>query len=316
MAMGKGVPDVDANTAATSRWNAIAEANGKTISYTGGNLEEYFKKVDTGTNTTSRAATATDLLSLAFDLQGKKVDDLATKLKSQTSELAAANAAVNQYATTLAGQLLGGIDLSAAQQTGTDLGMSTMAAFDAQIAQANWFGNVLEEVKRQNGSQALIDYIAAQGPEAGGRFGQEAIDNGLIPEFSTKLDAVIGSANTLAQAMVPEYLRAGVDSAEQNIQGLADTFGANADKLAKIGKRIGKTIGDNSRAQILDAVAQAIAEAETSRTAAEARNKATAAASNLLSDQQVAQAFARIIQTSNSRTGYSMGVPIPSPVLG
>jgi hypothetical protein len=191
-----------------------------------------------------------------------------------------------------------------------------MAALDAQIAQANWFGNVLEEVKRQNGSQALIDYMAQAGPAAGGKFGQEAIDNGLIPEFSSKLDAVVASANTLAQSMVPEYLRAGVESAEQNIAGMATTFGENADKLVKIGKRIGKTVGDNAKVEILKAVEDALAAAEASRTAAEARNRANAAAANLLSDQQLGQAFSRIIQTTNSRTGYSMGVPIPSPVLG
>lgn len=316
MAMGKLTPEVDRNAAATTKWNAIAEANGATIKTNGGNVKEYFAALDKTTGSTGATTTATDLLTTAFDLQSKVVADGSDKLQKQTDKLKAANEAVANYASTLAGQLLGGIDLGAAQQTGTDLGMSTMAAFDAQIAQANWFGNVLEEVKRQNGSQALIDYMAQAGPAAGGKFGQEAIDNGLIPEFSSKLDAVIGSANTLAQAMVPEYLRAGVDSAEQNIAGMAATFGENSDKLVKMGKRIGKTVGDNAKVEILKAVEDALEAAEASRTAAEARNRATSAAANLLSDQQVAQAFARIIQTSNSRTGYSMGIPIPSPVLG
>lgn len=316
MAMGKGIPEIDKNAASTMRWNAIAKEADKTTSTNGGNLEEYFAKLEKTTSSTNSTTTATDLLSTAFELQSKVVAEGSEKLQKQTDKLEAANEAVSNYASTLAGQLLGGIDLGAAQQTGTDLGMSTMAAFDAQIAQANWFGNVLEEVKRQNGSQALIDYMAQAGPEAGGKFGQEAIDNGLIPEFSSKLDAVITSANTLAQAMVPEYLRAGVDSAEQNLLGMATTFGENSDKLAKMGKRIGKTVGDNAKIEILKAVTDALEAAEASRTAAEARNRATTAAANLLSDQQVAQAFSRIIQTSNSRIGYSMGVPIPSPVLG
>lgn len=316
MAMGKGIPEIDKNAASTMRWNAIAKEADKTTSTNGGNLEDYFAKLEKTTSSTNSTTTATDLLSTAFELQSKVVAEGSEKLQKQTDKLEAANEAVSNYASTLAGQLLGGIDLGAAQQTGTDLGMSTMAAFDAQIAQANWFGNVLEEVKRQNGSQALIDYMAQAGPEAGGKFGQEAIDNGLIPEFSSKLDAVITSANTLAQAMVPEYLRAGVDSAEQNLLGMATTFGENSDKLAKMGKRIGKTVGDNAKIEILKAVTDALEAAEASRTAAEARNRATTAAANLLSDQQVAQAFSRIIQTSNSRIGYSMGVPIPSPVLG
>ena len=319
----------DAKAASTSGWLtpmeqremvsptvAAAIEAGSTMDRYTGKLVEYGTVVQSVGGSSASAATSADLLTTAFELQSKVVDTGSEALKRQTGELAAANAAVAQYASTLAGQLLGGIDLGAAQQTGSQLGITTLAAFDAQIAQANWFGNVLEEVRRQGGSQALIDYMAQAGPEAGGRFGQEAIDNGLIPTFSSKLDAVIASANELSQAMVPEYLRAGVDSAEQNLEGLATTFGENADKLAKIGKRIGKTIGDNSRVEILRAVADAIAEAEASRSAAEARNTANAAAASLLSDQQIAQAFARIITTSNSRTGYSMGVPIPSPVFG
>lgn len=319
----------DAKAASTSGWLtpmeqremvsptvAAAIEAGSTMDRYTGKLVEYGAVVQSVGGSSASAATSADLLTTAFELQSKVVDTGSEALKRQTGELAAANAAVAQYASTLAGQLLGGIDLGAAQQTGSELGITTLAAFDAQIAQANWFGNVLEEVRRQGGSQALIDYMAAAGPEAGGKFGQEAIDNGLIPTFSSKLDAVIASANQLSQAMVPEYLRAGVDSAEQNLEGLATTFGENADKLAKIGKRIGKTIGDNSRVEILRAVADAIAEAEASRSAAAARNTANAAAASLLSDQQIAQAFARIITTSNSRTGYSMGVPIPSPVFG
>ena len=295
---------------------SAAIAAGQATAQYGGKLVEYGKAVEEVGTANTGTTTTTNLLSTAFELQSKVVADGSEKLRKQTAELQAANAAVDQYASTLAGQLLGGIDLAAAQQTGTDLGMTTMAALDAQIAQANWFGNVLEEVKRQNGSQALIDYMAQAGPEAGGKFGQEAIDNGLIPEFSSKLDLVIASANKLGQAMVPEGLRAGVDFAQQGLQGMADEFAMNSDKLAKIGKRMGKTIGDNSRVELLKAVADAIGEAEASRSAAEARNRATTAAANLLSDQQTAQAFSRIIQTSNSRIGYSMGVPIPSPVLG
>lgn len=316
MAMGATVPQVDASTAAASRYTAQAEALGHSVSYTGGNLREYFADVNATASSTGAATTETDRLTKAFELQSKVVEDGSTKLEAQVGKLEAANAAVKEYADTLAGQLLGGIDLTAAQQTGTDLGTSTMAAFDAQIAQANWFGNVLEEVKRQGGSQALIDYMAAAGPEAGGKFGQEAIDNGLIPEFSSKLDAVIASANELAQSMVPEYLTAGVDSAEQNVKGLVTGLTDNIDKLQKIGKRLGKTIGDEMKAEILAAAAAAIAEAEAARTASEARAAANAAASSVLSDQQIAQAFARIISTSNARTGYTTGNTTTSPVFG
>jgi hypothetical protein len=90
----------------------------------------------------------------------------------------------------------------------------------------------------------------------------------------------------------------------------------NSDKLVKIGKRMGKTIGDNATVEILKAVTDALDVAEKSRTAAAAREATRQLSGNLMSDQQIAQQFVRIVTTSNSRTGYSMGVPIPSPVLG
>ena len=36
----------------------------------------------------------------------------------------------------------------------------------------------------------------------------------------------------------------------------------------------------------------------------------------VVSEQQIAQALQRLISNSNARAGYSMGIPVPTPVLG
>ena len=301
----------------TSRYTGLAESLGKTIKLTGGNLKEYFASFDKGTTATGAAAKETDLLTTAFDLQRGVVEKLQGTLEQQVSDLDAATAAAREYSTTLASQLLGGIDLGAAQQTGTELGISTLDAFDRQIAEAEWFGNVLTSIKASGADQRLIDQLAALGPAAGGKLAQEMIDKGLVQTFSDRLVDVIDTANTTAQAMVPEFLLAGVDSAEQFVDGTIEQLLKEQDRLKTIGKTIGKGIGKNIKAEIAQAVAEAVASAQAAKTAAAAERASEIAAQQVVvSEQQIAQALQRLIGNSNARAGYSMGIPVPTPVLG
>jgi hypothetical protein len=317
MAMGKGTPDIDASAAATSRWNAQAQALGKVIKYTGGNVEEYFSKVDRTASASGSAAKETDLLTTAFDLQRGVVEKLQGTLDSQVTDLEAATQAARDYSTTLASQLLGGIDLGAAQQTGTDLGISTLDAFDRQIAEAEWFGNVLSSIKASGADQRLIDQLAALGPAAGGKLAQEMLDKGLVQTFSDRLVDVVNVANTTAQAMVPEFLTAGIDSAEDFVDGTIEQLVKEQARLKAIGKNVGKGIGANIKSEIADAVAEAVKAAQAAKTAAAAERAAEIAAQQVtVSEQQIAQALQRLIGNSNARAGYSMGVPVPTPVLG
>ena len=62
--------------------------------------------------------------------------------------------------------------------------MSSLDAFDRQIEQHEWFGNVLTAIRSSGADQSLIDQIASLGPEAGGKLGQEMLDKGLVTAFS------------------------------------------------------------------------------------------------------------------------------------
>ena len=117
--------------------------------------------------------------------------------------------------------------------------------------------------------------------------------------------------------MVPEFLTAGVDSATDFVDGTIEQLLLEQDRLKKIGKTMGKAIGVNIKAEIAQAVAEAVAAAQAAKTAAAAERASEIAAQQVVvSEQQIAQALQRLITNSNSRAGYSMGVPVQTPVLG
>ena len=295
---------------------AAIQAGNATATY-GGILQDYGKKIEVTSASTGGLRRETDVLTTGFDLQREVVEKLQATLDSQVSDLERATQAVRDYSHTLATQLLGGVDLGAAQQTGAELGISTLEAFDAQIAQAQWFGNVLSSIKSSGADQRLIDQLAALGPAAGGKLAQEMIDKGLVQTFSDRLVDVIATATTVSQAMVPEFLTAGVDSATDFVDGTIEQLLLEQDRLKKIGKTMGKAIGVNIKAEIAQAVAEAVAAAQAAKTAAAAERASEIAAQQVVvSEQQIAQALQRIIGNSNARAGYSMGIPVPTPVLG
>lgn len=290
---------------------------GKATAQYGGVLVDYGRKVDSATGSTGALNKETDLLTTAFDLQRGVVEKLQGTLDSQITDLQDATQAAKDYSTTLATQLLGGIDLGAAQQTGADLGISTLDAFDRQIAEAEWFGNVLSSIKAQGADQMLIDQLASLGPAAGGALAQEMLDKGLVQTFSDRLVDVVAVANTTAQAMVPEFLTAGIDSAEDFVDGTIEQLTKEQARLKAIGKNVGKGIGVNIKAEIAEAVADAVRAANAAKTAAAAERASEIAAQQVVvSEQQIAQALQRLIGNSNARAGYSMGIPVPTPVLG
>jgi hypothetical protein len=296
---------------------AAAIEAGKTTATYGGKLTDLNATVEAVTTSTGGLTKETDLLTTAFDLQRGVVDKLQVTLDSQVADLEAATQAAKDYSTTLAMQLLGGIDLGAAQETGTELGISTLDAFDRQIAEAEWFGNVLSSIKANGADQKLIDQLASLGPAAGGALAQEMLDKGLVQTFSDRLVDVVAVANTTAQAMVPEFLTAGIDSAEDFVDGTIEQLLKEQKRLKAIGKNVGKGIGAGIKSEIAAAVAEAVRAAQAAKTAAAAERASEIAAQQVVvSEQQIAQALQRLISNSNARAGYSMGIPVATPVLG
>lgn len=294
-----------------------AIAAGKATAQYGGVLVDYGRKVDTATGSTGALNKETDLLTTAFDLQRGVVEKLQVTLDTQVADLDRNTQAAKDYASTLATQLLGGIDLGAAQEQGAELGMSSLDAFDRQIEQHEWFGNVLTAIRSSGADQSLIDQIASLGPEAGGKLGQEMLDKGLVQAFNDRLEGVVALANTTATAMAGEFFPAGTEAATGMVDNTIEQMGKEAKRLKAIGKGMGNLIGKTMAAEVADAVAKAVAAAEAAKTAAAAERAAQQAAREVVtSEQQIAQTVVRLINNSNARAGYSMGVPVPTPVLG
>lgn len=265
---------------------------------------------------------ATNVLTDALAAQSDVINTTVTGLKSQTTALEQANKAVTDYAQTIADQILGGVNLGDAYKAqfddaGKKTGRTLVEAFQAQVDQATWFGNVLTAIKQQGADQSLIEQIASLGPEAGGALGQQMLDEGLVPTINDQWTGVQSTVAGLAMGLVPEFLLAGQESALQLVNGTVEQLQKEEKRLRQIGVNIGKPIGANIKSEIAQAVAEAVKAAEAAKSAAAAERASQAAQTNVtVSEQQVAQALNRLIVNSNARTGYPANNPPAGIVFG
>jgi hypothetical protein len=257
-----------------------------------------------------------DAMTEALNAQKGVIGDLISKLQQQTTELDAANVKVKEYAENIAGSILKDVNLGQAAETGKQTGQSLLEAFNAQVTQAKYFGNVLTAIKAQGADQSLIEQIASLGPLAGSALGQQLLDEGLVPQINASWVDVQKTVSDLALGLVPDFLVAGQESAISLVNGTVEQLGKEEKRLRQIGKNIGKPIGANIKAEIAAAVADAVAAAEAAKSAAAAERASQIAAQQVVvTEQQVAQALNRLIVNSNARTGYQTA-PATSPVFG
>ena len=276
------------------------------------------------TTSTSGATSAVEGLTKWEERAVKSQDSLSESLKLTEGDLESATAkffeagdAVRDYATAIQGDLLSGIDLGGAfgaqfDEAGQATGESLIGGFNKQIEQATWFGNVLNEIKRQNADIRLIEEIASLGPAVGGALGQQLIDDGLIPTMSDKFASVQDVTADLAMGLVPEYKLAGVASAAASIVGLTEGLQAEQKTLTKLGKNMAAPVGAAFKTRLAKDVLEAVRNVEAAATSARAERVAQAerAAENLTS-QAVAEAFNNILRGADARSGSRV-----QPVLG
>ena len=262
-----------------------------------------------------KTAVSGGVLNDVLKTQSDVIKQVQDGLKAQTSELEAATKAVTDYADNLSEKILGGLDLGEAYKAqfddaGKKTGQTLVGAFNAQVEQAKWFGNVLTAIKAQGADQSLIEQIASLGPAAGGALGQQILDEGLLPQINASWVDVHTQIAGLAMGLVPEFLLAGQESALELVNGTVEQLQKEEKRLREIGKNIGKPIGANIKAEIAAAVAEAVTAAQAAKSAAAAERAAGIAQAGVVTtEQQVAQALQRLINTSNARTGYTGGNP-------
>jgi hypothetical protein len=102
-------------------------------------------------------------------------------------------------------------------------------AFNAQIAHADYFGNVLQALKASGASDRFIQEVASLGPVTGAQLGQQLLDEGLAKTMSEKYDGVLEATRKVGEALMPEHLTIGRDNAQAEMDGFVERFGPDGD---------------------------------------------------------------------------------------
>jgi hypothetical protein len=284
---------------------------------------EYTGLTETANTTTGAASTAVEKLTKREKELTKAHGDTSESLTKNRSDLAKyteelqkATDAIESFTDGMQANLLAGVDLGkafmSAKESGGDLGAGVVAGFESMINDAKWFGNVLETLQSQGVDQSLIDYLASQGAEIGGGLGQAMLgDKGLLAKLEEQWVNVQATTKTLAEGLVPEFMVAGQTSALTMIDTISETMAKEVTRLAKIGKKIAKPLGQSFKAELMKDVAAALREVEAAGTAGRVEAVARAESRQVaLTNAAVAQALQNLVRGADARNG----API-APVL-
>ena len=266
--------------------------------------------------TTSAGSSAVEKLTKRekelIDLQETKNAVFASNRKElgfYTAELQKATDAIESFTSGMQANLLAGIDLGSVykgqfNEEGEKTGESLLAGFNNQINQAQWFGNVLNAIKSQGADSRLIEQIAGLGPEVGGALGQQMLDEGLVPTLNEKFIGVQETTRTLAMGLVPEFLIAGQESALTMVDSISEQMAKEVNRLAKIGKKIAKPLGQSFKAELMSDVAEALRAVEAAGAAGRAEVVAAAERRQVnLTNAAVAQALQNLVRSADARNG-------------
>jgi hypothetical protein len=301
----------------TGAYDSI-NAMGNAISRFSTEVETAKTKVGTksGTGLTNAIEKMNPILRAQIDL----VKSLTTQLGEASKAVETARKEMYDWQSQMANQITSGIDLGAAfgaqfDAEGKSTGQSLIDGFNKQIEQAGLFGGYLQTLNTQGGPE-LRDAVAGLGPEIGNKLAKQIIDEGLVKTFQDKLVTVKSTARTAAEAMTPEFLVAGVQSAVNFLIGTQNALGAATSQLEEMGRAMGKTIGDAAAEEIRAALAAAgVAMSGGNATlggvngpamSAEAAARVAAGGGSFasaLSSTSIAQAIERAIFDSNQRLG-------------
>ena len=317
-AAGMSTQNTNFEIAAQNRYYEDAAVRAQRLANEQNNVAEQTRDVGRTSGGASREVerltSAQEKLIESYDLQGIAFQTSKRELIDQITELENATAAVENYAASIQTDLLGGFDLGGLYEgslnaEGKFSAESFFKSFDDAINQAEWFGNVLTNLKSRGVDQRLIQELAGLGPEVGGTLAQEMINGGqgMIDELNAKWITVQDTTRGLALGLVPEFLEAGRLSAIDTLNGRATQFGEDQKKFKRLGNKLGQQVGDEFAARALKEIRDAVREVEAIATAARAEAVAAAQAEQArITEQAVATAIAGLIRNSDQRTGRNV----------
>ena len=282
---------------------------------------DYIPLQSAATKATSSAASAVETLTKKekeliklYEKKNESLDGNREALAFWSQELANANDAIADFTTNMQENLLAGVDLQSAYEgqfdkDGAKTGESWVEAFNKQVEQAEWFGNVLTSLKAAGADVSLVNQLASLGPEVGGAIASEMLagGQGMIDTLSEKWIGVQDKTRELAMGLVPEFLIAGQESALTMIDSISEQMAKEVNRLAKIGKKIAKPLGQSFKAELMKDVAAALREVEAAGAAGRAEAVAKAEAKQVaLTNQAVAQALQDLVRNADQRNGKTI----------
>jgi hypothetical protein len=293
MAMGKGTPDIDANSAATMRYTGLAKSLDGVVKTSGGNLKSYFEDMKSVGGSTDSAAEKAVILTEKQQNLAERMAGSQVAMKQVTDELEALRKASDEYAGSITGAIQGTVDLSAAfssaqkaSQEGTlaageSVVSTTIANFQAQILAAKAFADSLTAIEGAGGSQALIDQIlkvaSTDGPGAGAFLANTLVAEGVVPELTSQLASFDVFATEAGTALADKFYAQGITSAVSLLSGLSKEVASQKKMLERLGQNIGQPVAVAIAEEIAQAIRDGIADGRV--IAARRRAEATAAAS-------------------------------------
>ena len=211
-------------TSITERISAGLQASEMQVSTA---LDTLITNVLTKAKRTAADPAFVDVMSSVANSIRKNISDALT---SAADALEKAQGEAKSWAASMATTLAGAFDISGVftqslDENGQVVVSKWTEGVDKAFAQFEWYTNVLAAVKSSGGNDALMQFLVSQGIEQGGAQGQAMLDSGLIPYFNQKLEAVKALSETTAQAMVPAFLKSGVESAQKTYDGLKEAIG-------------------------------------------------------------------------------------------
>lgn len=311
-----------ANKAVADRYTALARAEDKYISFTGGNLSTYFDKVDKvntvlaggGSSSTAGALDKVNpKMQKLTDLTRGHIEQL-TGSDGYVSNLAKLTDEMNKYSESVASNILGGISLSSVFDEADISG--SLTAFTNQIGDVATFStglaNLAAGLPNSPGAKALLSQLQSLGAGQG-----NAVLAGLTTEMATglvtRLDAAITTVNGNASLLGDKFFGEGVAGAQQLVLGMADQISKDEAALIALGGKIGQPIGAQIKAEIVAALNEALGQAAAAQSAAVASTIAQVAASItgdtynisgvVIDPVNVGRTLDRINAQAKSRTG-------------
>lgn len=195
-----------------------------------------------------------------YEITATNLDRLAPKLREKfTKALTAANEAIRaseadrrkaleaatadyeKAFTRISDAVRGAFDIGAIAAEAVKDDGDWKAAWDKQIAHAEWIANVIKALIAQGASEGLVALIASQGAN-GAALAEKMIRGGFVPQANADLAQVDVWAGEAGTAFADKFYAPGVAGATDLVTGITDYLDSQMAALFEKGRQMGLAI--------------------------------------------------------------------------